>query len=1236
MRIVIDLQGAQAENRHRGIGRYALSIAQAIVRNRSDHEVMLVLNGGFADTIQPLRAAFEGMLPQDNIHVWQAPGPLSHIDSANAWRRRSAELVREAFIARLDPSIVLVTSLFEGLVDDAVTSVGTLSRTVPTVAILYDLIPLIRRSPYLDNPVVATWYENKLDHLRRCDLLLAISGSSRNEGINHLGFARSSIINISTAVDDVFRVEPVAGSASAELRGRYGLKQDFVMYTGGIDYRKNIEGLIRAYAGLPAKLRQSHQLAIVCSVQPADRERLLGLAKTHGLARDELVLTGFVSEQDLVALYNSCKAFVFPSLHEGFGLPALEAMACGRAVIAANTSSLPEVVGCAEALFDPFDDHSIRDKLEQVLTDEAFRRKLERHSLEQAQLFSWEASALSAIAAMEAYFAQHLDERSAKLLKRPRLAFVSPLPSERSGISDYSAELLPELSRHYSIEVVVAQESITTPWIVANCPIRSVDWFRRHGREFDRVIYHFGNSSFHEHMFSLLEQIPGVVVLHDFFVSGIVAHMECHSGVASFWCQALYTGHGYAAVRQRFHAEDTADVVWAYPCNYDVLRNAQGIIVHSNDACRLSQRWYGHQVGGEWSCIPLLRTPYFATPHSRELARSVLGLGEDEFVVCSFGLLGPSKLNHRLLNAWFGSALAGNRQCVLVFVGELANGTYSEEIRRLIKKHDAHGRIRITGWADSEVFEQYLAAADVGVQLRTLSRGETSAAVLDCMNYGLATIVNAHGSMADLPEECVWRLEDDFSDSQLVDALETLWRDVSRRDALGERAQLSIRQQHSPRACAEQYLEAIEHFHSRASTAMPALLDAIAKIKDVPVRGDELIALAGAIDSSMPRHFSSRQLFVDVSELVQRDARSGIQRVVRSILREWLLNPPAGYRVEPVYATTTSRGYQYARQFTLGFLDCPSSVLVDEPILYRAGDVFIGLDFQPEVVPVQADCYQAMRRSGVSVQFVVYDLLLLELAHCFPEGAAVLLEKWLAVVAQSDGALCISNAVRDQLAGWLEARGSEHDRAFNLNWFHLGADIKHSVPSSGLPDESRSTLKRLRANPSFLMVGTVEPRKGHSLMLSAFELLWAEKQGLNLIIVGKQGWMVEELVERMRAHPEFNKRLIWLDGISDEYLEAVYGSVKCLIAASEGEGFGLPLIEAAQNHLPIIARDIPVFREVAGEHAFYFDGLTASEVSISLKSWLKLFDQGRHPVSTHMPWLTWEQSAQQLKCSIFE
>jgi len=162
------------------------------------------------------------------------------------------------------------------------------------------------------------------------------------------------------------------------------------------------------------------------------------------------------------------------------------------------------------------------------------------------------------------------------------------------------------------------------------------------------------------------------------------------------------------------------------------------------------------------------------------------------------------------------------------------------------------------------------------------------------------------------------------------------------------------------------------------------------------------------------------------------------------------------------------------------------------------------------------------------------------------------------------------------------------------------------------------------------MVGTLEPRKGHVQVLEAFEQLWQAGHGVNLVIVGKQGWGVESFVERLCAHPELNKRLFWLEGISDEYLEKVYAASTCLIAASYGEGFGLPLIEAAQHKLPTIARDIPVFREVAGEHAYYFDGKSPDALAQSIKAWLTLHGADLHPKSNDMPWLTWKQSARQL------
>jgi glycosyltransferase involved in cell wall biosynthesis len=123
---------------------------------------------------------------------------------------------------------------------------------------------------------------------------------------------------------------------------------------------------------------------------------------------------------------------------------------------------------------------------------------------------------------------------------------------------------------------------------------------------------------------------------------------------------------------------------------------------------------------------------------------------------------------------------------------------------------------------------------------------------------------------------------------------------------------------------------------------------------------------------------------------------------------------------------------------------------------------------------------------------------------------------------------------------------------------------------------------------------------------------------------------VEDLVRRLSKHPMLGKRLFWLEGISDEYLEKAYAASACLIASSEAEGFGLPLVEAARKGLPIIARDIPVFREVAGDYAFYFSGMSPENLAQAVRVWLDLSSRGQAPSSKDMPWLTWKESTAQL------
>ena len=105
--------------------------------------------------------------------------------------------------------------------------------------------------------------------------------------------------------------------------------------------------------------------------------------------------------------------------------------------------------------------------------------------------------------------------------------------------------------RHYDIDAVVAQPTVTDRWITANCGIRDTAWFEKNAHRFDRILYQFGNSVFHQHMFDLLERHPGIVALHDFYLSGVIAQIELSSGNEGFWSNALYRSHGYHVVHER-------------------------------------------------------------------------------------------------------------------------------------------------------------------------------------------------------------------------------------------------------------------------------------------------------------------------------------------------------------------------------------------------------------------------------------------------------------------------------------------------------------------------------------------------------------------------------------------------------------------------------------------------------------------------------------------------------------
>jgi glycosyltransferase involved in cell wall biosynthesis/ADP-heptose:LPS heptosyltransferase len=397
MRLVIDMQGAQTGSRFRGIGRYSLSLAKGIARIRGDHEVLLALSGLLPESIDSIRAEFTDLLPPENIHVWSAIGPTREIDPSNRWRREVSERIREAFLASLQPDVLLITSLFEGLGDDAIGSIGILNDRIPTAVILYDLIPLLNPDEHFRTSAThADWYRRKIAWLRRSKMLLAISESSRQEALSTGYFREDSVVNVSGACDDSFRILKLSETDKRAVWRRLGISKPFVMYTGGADERKNLHRLIESYSQMPVRVRRDHQLVLAGKMPIGNVESYLQTADKCGLSRNEIVFTGYIDDDDLIKLYNTCALFAFPSLHEGFGLPPLEAMACGAPVIAANATSLPEVIGLTEAMFDPYSVAEIAAKMTRALTDGNFRTRLISHGGKHCRTFSWDRCAKSA------------------------------------------------------------------------------------------------------------------------------------------------------------------------------------------------------------------------------------------------------------------------------------------------------------------------------------------------------------------------------------------------------------------------------------------------------------------------------------------------------------------------------------------------------------------------------------------------------------------------------------------------------------------------------------------------------------------------------------------------------------------------------------------------------------------------------------------------------------------------
>jgi len=796
---------------------------------------------------------------------------------------------------------------------------------------------------------------------------------------------------------------------------------------------------------------------------------------------------------------------------------------------------------------------------------------------------------------------------------RPKLAYFSPFEPAKSGIATYTTELLPYLAKYYDITLVADDNNLNaqTNYQGIEFELIGIDEFKSRVEEFDRVLHHIGNSRYHIYSCKILQECSGVVVLHDFFLNSMQRYIEFECPKRYFWGLRIFINGGYLPFKEYFDERNYEKLGFEFPVNLSELQRARGVITHSKYSKKLSKEWYIDTVQPPWRVIPHLRE--LPTKIDRESARKQLCIDEDTILICSFGHINKTKLSHKLLDAFIASELFKHKKALLVFAGSRSDPNYCKEMEEKAKRYGYENRVKITGWIDMELYRVYLQAADIAVQLRTLSRGETSGTVLDTMAYGVPTIINANGSMAEIDDSVVIKLRDDFDVIELIEALETL-EDKQVRERLSKKAQEYISTKHNPSLCAKLYYDAIESYYA------------------IPNR-----------DISIPSRPRQRQILVDVTVLSRKDYRTGIQRVARAQLLQLMQIAPKDTRVEAVYLSNDGGRwhFRYASEYICRLLDIPIS-LADREVEIEAGDIFYGVDFHTDttIEAINAGLFREWRANGVLVSFTIHDLLPIEAPHFFPEGTEEFHTRWFkGVVKNSDLLVCTSNTGVDTVNRWIDKLNLSDDRLPKVVSVYLGSDIKASAPDSG-SDEYSEIFQEMKSRPTFIVVGTIEPRKGHYQTLKAFEELWIEGIEVGLIFIGKEGWIdldqslrrtIPQTMEAIRVAQEKYPYFKWLNSVDDANLERFYQNATAFLFPSEDEGFGIPLIEAAHYELPIIVRDRPIFRELAGEYADYFENdLNPTTIAKAIKRWIESYKRGDIKSSKGMPYITWQESAERL------
>ncbi|MGO9898382.1 MAG: glycosyltransferase [Solirubrobacteraceae bacterium] len=659
---------------------------------------------------------------------------------------------------------------------------------VATVVTLYDLIPLIFADQYLQDPVLRIDYTARLDLIRAADQVLALSQTSADDGIERLGLNPERVHVIHAGATQQFADMYGSSSAAWAHLGRAlpGVRPGFVMYVGGFDFRKNLERTIAAFGRLPADLRARHQLVIVCRLAPDAMQQLRNEADRTGIEPDQLLLTGYISDTDLGALYRACTLFVFPSLYEGSGLPMLEAMSCGAPVAASAASTSPEILGDAEATFDPLDPGSIAGCLAEVLSSEPALERLRARSARRVACYTWRGVAAQTLEAYERCVQRHPRRQRRR---RPRLALITPWSPDRCRTSSYSAMLATALAhQQVDVDVVVASAAQQRPEpltpgvrLLSAAQFRIASTIDRH----DRVLYCIGGSPEHRHVYELLSERPGAVLFHEVLLTGFYDwySRELAADAAGDSLMAMLKRMCPSRVMPSPALDGLREravwLRWGVYMSRVVQSGAEECFVHSRyakDVLELDRGVLERAV--PVTVVPLALPPPTAARDARPA---------HDLLIAGVGQSPDTEQLATLIQA-FGM-LATEMPAARLVIADRSDPKQLERWHQYAGEHARGCRVAFRARVSDEDLAVLLADADLAVQLRSDEEADSSGVLADCLSHGLPTIASALGWPAELPEGTILKVPVDVEPHQLRDQVRNLIADEERRRTLSKAAQ---------------------------------------------------------------------------------------------------------------------------------------------------------------------------------------------------------------------------------------------------------------------------------------------------------------------------------------------------------------------------------------------------------------------------------------------------------------